>query len=541
MNLEPVARDLGALLDMIDDGRIQLPEFQRPPTWRKRDEEELLRTVARGWPCGVLLALTGTGDLKYQRLADAPTGTQKPEFLLLDGQQRLTALHRAYRNRGKRTFFIDMGAVVSAGALRDMHLTSLSNTQFTKKYGNLGGNAAQKVARISTLVDDNEFDEWLGHLADQTTRPAYITARKEVLSGFRAYSLYVTFLPATTDLGVVAKIFETLNKTGVVLAVFDLVVAKVYSRAFNLRDRWEDAKKANPVLIDFGATGMDVLRVIALAQAVDPRAAPSRVKGVRQEDVLSLDASAITKEWAPAVKALSEAYRWLRVRCGMKNAAFIPSPTMILPLAHMFSSRKEWRPGFEDDLARWVWSTALEQKYAQGANTQAVSDARVLLAWNTSKSAVPAVVSDASAVSLEDAKQRLLRLRSRNEMIARATFSLVLSRGALDWYGGPTTLLQEKADLQVHHVLPTGRLRKHGSSKEDRIANLTPLLTSTNQSIGEDPPSLVKSNVKVTRSAIESHGIDWDTFVDSTKPDDDGILQARAEQLARWLLEKLKA
>lgn len=538
MNLQPQPINLSDLLRMIEEGTLQLPEFQRLPTWKKTDDEQLLRTVARGWPCGVLLAMRGTSNLKYRQLADTPASKKSPEMLLLDGQQRMTALYRAFKSRGGRAFYVKLGEVVKDGSFSDSHLMSDSVAKFTKSYGDLSRSGRARVAMISTLVDDNAWDQWLGYLPDQTERSKYISARTDLLSGFKGYTLYVSVLPENTDLAVVARIFETINKTGVRLEVFDLVVAKVYSSSFNLRERWEDSARKYSMFEEFRMTGLDILKLIALSEATAPGGRGGGVTGVRQDDVLRLDAATIVSRWSLTAKTLAQALTWLKTNCGVRSAAFLPIATMVLPLAQLLSEKRTFRAQFEADLKRWFWASSIEQTYAQGANTRAVSDVRELRAWNNSAAATPHAVVSATKLNATDISGRLLKPRARNEMLARASFCCILARGGVDWVD-KKNLLSHKTDLDIHHILATGQKLRRGASKEERIANLTPLSKATNQSLSDDPPSTVKA--VANRSAVETHGVNWELFEDGAKPDEhDRFLQDRSETLGRWLVELVK-
>ena len=88
--------DLKDLLRDIDDGRMQLPEFQRSYVWNDEDVRSLIASVAKGFPVGALLTLETGGDIKFKpRLLEGVSQTRiEPVDLLLDGQQRMTSLYQ---------------------------------------------------------------------------------------------------------------------------------------------------------------------------------------------------------------------------------------------------------------------------------------------------------------------------------------------------------------------------------------------------------------------------------------------------------------
>jgi hypothetical protein len=89
--------DLKDLLRKVDQGKLQLPEFQRSYVWNDTDVRSLIASVVKGFPVGALLTLETGGELRFKPrlLEGAPNVDIKPEDLLLDGQQRITSLYQS--------------------------------------------------------------------------------------------------------------------------------------------------------------------------------------------------------------------------------------------------------------------------------------------------------------------------------------------------------------------------------------------------------------------------------------------------------------
>ncbi len=83
------------ILDSIDHGTIQLPEFQRGYVWSRDQVRGLLQSMYRRFPVGGLLIWTTKADAAELRGAEAPM----PDGIkiLLDGQQRVTSLYGVVR------------------------------------------------------------------------------------------------------------------------------------------------------------------------------------------------------------------------------------------------------------------------------------------------------------------------------------------------------------------------------------------------------------------------------------------------------------
>jgi hypothetical protein len=423
MEFTPQNYRVSSLLSRIDEGEIALPEFQRDFIWQPPAVADLLRTVARQWPAGTFLVLEieDKPDFAFKELKGAPK-TNKPKILILDGQQRTTALYHALTERAGETYFVDMGAIAKAGEFEDDHLRYLKTSRFARDYPDLEAMAAAKIVRVAALADDLAFNQWCRYFsADEQDEMFRI--RQKLLPGLREYEIPAVRLPPNVPLPAIAKIFETLNRTGVRLATFDLMVARLYPYDFKLRTEWEEARIVFDQFDEMGVEdGVEVLKVIALNQHMREREANIKlsIKGVRESDVLNLSPQTVIDHWADAAQALANAIDFTRKECGVIRKGLMPSSTMLLPLAYILGPDKPQRAGLETDLLRWFWATCFAQTYAQGANTQAVSDTRSLSAWQADAAAVPEIVRH---FRLDP--EQLMDGRRRNEMLVRVVRSPV--------------------------------------------------------------------------------------------------------------------
>jgi hypothetical protein len=496
---------VSTLIERIESGEIALPEFQRNFLWQPPAIADLLRTVARQWPAGTFLVLEVEDRpvFAYKELNGAPPAN-KPRILILDGQQRTTALYHAFTERAGETYFLDMGAIAGAGAFEDEHLRYLKTASFARDYPDVGAMAKDKLVKVADLANDLAFARWARYLPEDE-QDDMLRIRQDLLPGFREYEIPAVRLPANVELAAIAKIFETLNRTGMRLATFDLMVARLYPYDFKLRDKWEEARAEHDQFDDLGIEdGVEVLKVIALREHMQQREAGIKltVKGVRESDVLALAPQTVIDHWTDAVAALASAIDFVREECGAIRKGLMPSSTMLLPLAHMLSPAKPQRADLRADLTRWFWATSFEQTYAQGANTQAVADARTLMAWQNAPSAVPDVVR-----LFRPNVEQLLDGRRRNEMLVRGILCRTITNNARDWIADKR-FQDLEGKLEIHHVMPDEFLEKHWEGEADPVVNFVVLTENTNKKLRNQLPKDVLVRPDVTRDAIDSHGID---------------------------------
>ena len=89
-----VDRPVGKLVSDVIEGRVGLPDLQRPFVWKDSDVRDLLDSMLRGYPIGYCILWEAPDDQEDKKssigLNDKSYST--PKELVIDGQQRLTAL-----------------------------------------------------------------------------------------------------------------------------------------------------------------------------------------------------------------------------------------------------------------------------------------------------------------------------------------------------------------------------------------------------------------------------------------------------------------
>ena len=82
------------LVDDVRIGKIGLPDLQRPFVWKDNKVRDLFDSMLRGYPIGyVMLWESPTGyDEKKSSIGGNKKIYEEPKELVIDGQQRLTAL-----------------------------------------------------------------------------------------------------------------------------------------------------------------------------------------------------------------------------------------------------------------------------------------------------------------------------------------------------------------------------------------------------------------------------------------------------------------
>ena len=90
--------NLGSLVSSIELGHIGLPDIQRPFVWKNTKVRNLFDSIYRGYPIGYLL-FWENGLADGNRTIGINKKQVIPNLLIVDGQQRLTALYAVVKGK----------------------------------------------------------------------------------------------------------------------------------------------------------------------------------------------------------------------------------------------------------------------------------------------------------------------------------------------------------------------------------------------------------------------------------------------------------
>ncbi|MBS1679022.1 MAG: DUF262 domain-containing protein [Actinobacteria bacterium] len=513
---------IAGLIDAVREGDLALPEFQRDYRWPAQYIEELLRSVARGWPIGTLLLLDQSASAKGLKLEarsieKAPNCKKRPENLILDGQQRVTALYHAMNGLGDSVYYLNLANVLNAGEFLDDALGSATGKQLTRTLGSEDERRRNKIILLKELYSTELFAHWLGFIPKKE-RNAYAALRDEHLSLFREHTVAIERLPNSLPVEAIAKIFERTNRGFLRLDAFDLMVAIMYPHGFKLRDKWSGAVTANPILKRFEVAPIEILRLIALREHLrqkERRVSPQTVKGVRQSDVLEVKPATVKKEWTSAVAAYVRALTLAESHWGVIRKRIVPAEAQLLPLADaLYGGNVRNGSSKHKKLGRWFWAAIFSRQYARAANTRAVSDAEALRAWLKPSGPEPRYVENFK-VSTED----FVLVEEGNEILVKGLCCLLVSDGARSWTkaaggGLPSLLTETEAELAVHHIFPKKFMARKSKGTlrllpdVDAPANQVLITASLNGKLLNEAPEYSAKNPEVDIGGLKSHRVD---------------------------------
>lgn len=509
----PTSEKLRYLLESIHNREIALPDFQRDFVWDPRATEELIESICQNFPAGSLLRIKNShGFFFAPREVEGATklGGHIPSYLVLDGQQRLTSLYQAFFGVGAHRYFIHLGGLIDGSDLEDCVFYERQK-RASRRYGKIEQQADTLTFPFALLFgEDGGFEEWLDRILER--RPEKGDDRRELKRKLREmrerwirpvedYEFPMVTLAEGTSAAAVCTIFETLNRTGVKLSVFDLLAAKFWPEDVRLRDLWEQAEEDYPIIADFETDPYYLLQSIALLTAKTP--------SCKRSDVLAMSVGQIKEGWQPAIAGLVAGLQMLRDDCGVIIPKWLPYNTIVIPLTAILAfARDRSGPNVgadRDKLKRWFWCSVFGQAYERAPNSQAAKDYVELKRWlggGDPPQTVKVFVFEPDSLRQTTPRQRA---------VYRGVMALILRHDARDFHTckkiTANMILEEKID--DHHVCPQKYLAESepevSSLLRDCVLNRTLIDKKTNIRISKKAPSdyLAEVGEAITTGKLE--------------------------------------
>lgn len=546
--------NLENLLSDIRDGKVQLPEFQRPWVWDDIRIRAIIASVSMSHPMGAIMELEVGNNIRLlPRTFEGVTIEKKvvPEVLVLDGQQRLTALYLAIlsgkavktttekKKEISRYYYLNMEKCLDPSADRfDDAVVSVPETrQITSDFGR----------KIDLDLSDHEMEyksgmfpldliyntkgllEWeqgyMKYFNNSSEKFEFLSHFKtEVWLRFQQYKVSVIKLNNKTPKEAICKIFENVNTFGISLTVFDLLTAKFAADAadtsedFYLRKDWEKCKKQiyNPkIRVLRGVDENAFLTAITLLTSYQRYLKENTTVSCKRKDVLDLSLNDYKKNSKTIVEGMQSAEQLL-ARERIFDQRDLPYQTQLIPLsvicAH-FGKNIE-NNTIKEMIIRWYWCGVFGELYGGANETRYAQDVQGVINW-VNGGDIPATIRDSNFSPI-----RLLTMQSRLSAAYKGLMALLMKKGSKDFINGDPIELSSYFDkkIDIHHIFPAAYCKKQNLElkKWNSIINKAALSARTNKILGgREPTTYIKTiqdqyNVEPSKldDFFESHLID---------------------------------
>lgn len=527
---KPEKIHLGKLIEEIKKGRFVIPDFQREFEWEPWDVEDLMRSIFRDYYIGTLLLWEGSKH-NYKLLSctniEGYSGKSDPEYIVLDGQQRLTAMHFAFfqpqvnypRRKNQFLFFLRINEFLDENfdeafyyysATRYIsQLVESEEMQFQTHIFPLG-----VMCRGSWDISDwirNYREYWRNKLEnyEEWEQPDDKVISKEEIKQFISnaerfkdeieellnnYQVSYIALDDDIDVGKVCDIFTQINAKGIHLGIFDLLNAILRPKNVFLKNLW---KEAAPRLTFTDSSKMKtyVLQVMSiLAQSYcSPKylyyLVPEAEKTIKtpeggKEKIVLIDSEeAFIQKWNEAVLAIERTIKAMKNPrdFGAISPQFVPYPSIIPALSairrFVETSDLKSKIDIQSKIKKWYWASIFLNRYSSSVESTSTKDFMDLKKWFEDDDA------ELDCIAEFYGKYKELDLHKeikKGSAIYNAIFNILVLNEARDW---STFDLPEYDTLDDHHIVPQWWGRENGIWQINSILNRTPLNSDTNRNV----------------------------------------------------------
>ena len=507
---------LNTLVNHLREGRYVIPDFQREFEWAPADINALMSSIFRDYYIGSLLLWKGKSE-NFDALAcedvyaySGQSGGR--EYIVLDGQQRLTAMYYAFvapaasapKRANRYRYFIRV----------DKFIDEVYDDAFVYFWTRYGENLANDVQRqyqehmfpLSVIGGslyalpnwmqgyERYWEEKYSSSHDPRVSDNVENARtfgEHLRDITEQYQISFIELDRDLELDKVCDIFTQVNSRGVRLDVFDLINALLRPKDLQLRHMWREAEQRLK-FVESERMNVYVLQVMSILRQSYCSTKylyyllPGQKRRVRQPDgslrseVLVPDKKSFARDWSTAVDSLERAINLLRhpQEFGAIASRYMPYHSILPVFAALQTRARDLRSGSlaaQRKIRQWYWASVFLNRYSGSVESTSARDYLDLMAWFEDDAAEPELITEFR----ERFRSIDLQQTRSGSSVYYGIFNLLVLGGARDWKTGT---VPQHDELDDHHIVPKVWGKESDVEQSiDSILNRTPLSENSNR------------------------------------------------------------
>ena len=479
------------LLSEIEKRELILPEFQRGFVWSQQKVKDYIESIYRNYPTGHFL-IWKTYKPQKQRGQTADT-TANYYRLILDGQQRLTALY---------TIFKGIPPPFFEGIKLYFRLYFNVLTQEFEYWQPVKMRNKFEWIEVTPFLKQgvgNFFEK--GDL-EQEQKDFYFKQLKYLnrLDQTRHYKYEIDTIPKSgeeIETGEVVRIFNLVNSSGMTLSKGDLALAHICAS-------WPDARqsiKSTHVKLSQAGFNLTTLKGRELEFWVRALAAVATDSVILEGSFYKSDVDAMKDDWPRVAKAAEYLINIIRTDAYILSAVQLTTPYVLLPLIKYLSTHNY---AFDSETEKkrflyWFYAAQMWGRYSGSMETELQKDIKALDSERATEELISNIISKVGRIKVEP---KDLKGKGRTSPFFNMAYVTACNSGAVDWFNGMrlyTGHVGAIYNIEIHHIFPVSRLYKDGAlnskdkadiAKVNEIANLAFLTKEANLKASDNLPAI---------------------------------------------------
>lgn len=335
------------LVELVRQGEVRIPSFQRGLRWTRFDVIKLFDSIVLGYPIGNLLLWRRPAEADPElRVGALEINAPKMEqaLFVVDGQQRLTSLANALSEEGHRDprFALAYDAV----AEKFVPLTP-------------GRQVATEIP-LPVIFDLTRLLRWFSERPELTAEPGMVDQVNRVAKAIREYRVPV-YIVDQSDPAVLRDIFDRMNNYGK-----KLTRAEVFSA---LHETGTDEVGTHTGMTDLAeiaqelhaATGYGLVDENTILLASLARRSHYISRDIRNEfstSVVEFPSETPKEAQLNTQNALIAAVNFLQADAHAPHFSFLPYRYLLVVLTRFFGHFESPSMATRRNLRRWLWRAA---------------------------------------------------------------------------------------------------------------------------------------------------------------------------------------
>jgi len=482
---------IAELLSEIEKGELILPEFQRGFVWSATKVKDYIESIYRNYPTGHFLIWKTYKPQKHR--GDAKDSDTQYYRLILDGQQRLTALYTIFK--GEPPAFFEG---------RKLYFRLYFNvlTQEFEYWQPVKMRGKPEWIEITPFLKQGVGNFFEQRELNEEQKAFYFKQLKYLnkLDQMRNYPYELETIPKSAEemeTDEVVRIFNLVNSSGMTLSKADLALAHICASWPEAR---QSLKATHKKLSDEGFNLMS-LKGRELEFWVRSLAAVATDSVLLDGAFYKSDIDAIKDAWPKVIRAAEYLINILRTDAYIHSSSRLSTPYVLLPLikhlstrGYAFSSEPEKRR-----LLYWFYAAQMWARYSGSMETELQRDIKALGAENATEELISNIVSKVGRIKVEP---KDIKSKGKGSPFFNIAYVAACDSNALDWFNGMklyTGHMGTPYAIEIHHIFPTARLYKEGGldsgnradiARVNEIANLAFLTKEANLKTSDNLPSI---------------------------------------------------
>lgn len=500
------------LVAKIERSELQLPEMQRRYVWTATKVRDLLDSLYRGYPSGVILTWQPAEQVETREFAVATDGEPSaPALLLLDGQQRLTSLSAVLRAEPLRvrnrvrpveilfnldhpdelTFITEVDDGVESDEDADVadDVDADPLTRVNKRAFVVASNpvlALPNWVRVTDVFSKTDAQLLKGAGVASFDDPKYdlYSTRLKTLRAIADYQYRVDVLEPTKSYEEVTEIFVRVNSLGAKLRSSDLALAQITAKwrgSLALFQRYQTDVEKSGFDLDLG---IHLRTLIALITGQS-----------KFLTVASLTQTQLEAGWERAKRAMDYALNFARTNLDIDSPTLLSSPFMLL-VAAFWANKRDYKISSQDEASfrKWFLIANAKGRYSRGSSETILDqDLAVLRSGAGARELTQRLEQQVGRLHFTPAE---LVGRTSRSAAFKTLFLALRSGGARDWKTNLEISPKHSGSadrIEFHHIFPKAFMKKARPDLEaadvDDLANLAFISAKTNKDIRDRAPS----------------------------------------------------